>query len=330
MPTFECNSCNFTTDRKLNYDRHLLSARHIAKITQSFDCKHCGSEFKSKQSKWNHENYVCKANQNINNNLLKVLLQKLDDKDKIIEDKNKIIENQLKVCNDERKDLLEVVKSGNKNTSKSMSTLAYVVKNYNKAPAMKKLTDKNAIKMLEYKGKGLTSEEMMIYKYDKGILDEYLGDIIINTFLDSDSPAKQSMWTSDVARLCFVIMHTVSKGRREWIADKSGVKITELIINPLLKNAKNMLNAYIKEAGKMHDGTKILSEESEYDDSDESISSYNDSDSENEKYDKTKLHDPELLKNMQVATNIRAIIDNNTLHKDILTHICPFFKLNVK
>ena len=338
MSNYECTVCDFTTDHKANYDRHLQTTKHILKNTKTFDCKSCGKEFNSKQKRWNHQNYFCKKNkENSKDDIVKELLKKLDEKDNII------IE-QLKISNDEKKDLMEIIKCSNKNAGKSMNTLAYVVKHYNKAPAMKKLSDKNAIKMLEYKGKELNSEEMMIHRYRNGTLDAYLGDIITNAFLDADNPSKQSLWTSDVARLCFVIMYPLSKGRREWITDKSGIKITELIIDPLLKNAREMLLVYIKEAGDLHNGTKILNEKSsqsfDSDDSDlesnessyeSSYDSYDDEDEKKPKvkYDKSRKYDQSLVLNMQTAHDIRMIIDNKELHKNVLRHICPFFKLNI-
>ena len=348
MPKYSCNSCDYETDKISNYQRHTESEKHKANLIKTFSCKYCGRDFGSSQSKWNHENSYCKERPNkkedTNSNLVKELLKKIDEKDKIILDQLKAKDELLKIGGEEKKDLMEIIKGSNKNAGKSMNTLAYVVKHYNKAPAMKKLSDKNAIKMLEYKGKELTSEEMMIHRYRNGTLDAYLGDMITNAFLDADSPSKQSMWTSDVARLCFVIMYPLSKGRREWIADKSGIKITELIIDPLLKNAKEMLLAYINESGKLYNGKKVLDikQKIEFDDDSDTSDSDSDglsSDSENSdsddgkykkiKYDKSKQYDQTLVLNMQTAHDIRMIIDNKTLHESVLRHICPFFKLNI-
>jgi len=345
MSNYECKKCDYITSRKANYDRHMESSKHVNKGTKTFyKCRNCDCSFNSIQNRWDHEHGTCKSRQ---------IEEKEDPKDKMINAllkelaiKNKQLEEQLKDGKEERKDFLDVIKNTSKATGKSVSTMAYVMKHYNKAPAMKKLTDKNAIKMLEYKGKELTSEEMMIHRYRNGTLDAYLGDIIKNAFIDADNPAKQSMWTSDVARLCFVIMYPISKGRREWIADKSGIKITELIIDPLLKNAKEMLIAYIKETGKLHDGTKELddmiaissssSSNSEFDSEFDVESETSCSDSDNDasirkkiKYDKSRMFDQSLVSNMQTAHDIRMIIDNKTLHEGVLKNICPFFKLKI-
>ena len=343
MPKYECISCEFCTEHKPNYERHLQTLKHIATTTKTFQCQLCGAKFDTRQGRWNHQNNVCKKKDDPKDKIIETLSKKLDERDKIILEQIEFHKDQIRIANEEKKELIDVIKGSNKNTGKSMNTLAYVVKHYNKAPAMKKLTDKNAIKMLEYKGKELTSEEMMIHKYRNGTLDAYLGDIITNAFLDVDSPSKQSMWTSDVARLCFVIMYPLSKGRKEWITDKSGIKITELLIDPLLKNAKEMLLAYIKESGKLYNGKKIINKikdsESEDDTSSDSDSTLEldsssesdncDSDDENPKYDKSKKYDQSLVLNMQTAHDIRMIIDNRSLHESILKHICPFFKLSI-
>jgi hypothetical protein len=345
MPKYACNLCGFESDRVSNYQKHLESAKHKANLVKVYPCKYCNREFGTSQSKWNHEKSYCKERRNKEDpkdKIVETLLKKVDDMEKRLDAKDKIIMSQLESKDKLLMEQAEIIKCSNKNAGKSMNTLAYVVKHYNKAPAMKKLTDKNAIKLLEYKGKELTSEEMMIHRYRNGTLDAYLGDIITNAFLDADSPAKQSMWTSDVARLCFVIMYPISKGRREWIADKSGIKITELIIEPLLKNARDMLLAYIKESGKLHDGNKVIDkkldddsysdeDDSDLDDSTDDFNSESDEDNRPKKvkYDKSRQFDQSLVHNMQTAHDIRMMIDNKTLHENVLKHICPFFKLNI-
>jgi hypothetical protein len=353
MPKYECSPCDFNTNHKVNYERHLASVKHLNNTTKSFECRYCNCMFGSKQGRWAHEKNSCKSRPDSGTKVIESLVEQLKEnnrlltaqlelKDKQLDAKDKLLSVQSEIKDKIILEQIDVIKGSNKNTGKSMNTLAYVVKHYNKAPAMKKLSDKNAIKMLEYKGKELNSEEMMIHRYRNGTLDAYLGDIITNAFLDADNPSKQSLWTSDVARLCFVIMYPLSKGRREWITDKSGIKITELIIDPLLKNAREMLLVYIKEAGDLHNGTKILTEKSSYsfdsDDSDlessDSDDSSDSSDDEEEKkpkvkYDKSRKYDQSLVLNMQTAHDIRMIIDNKELHKNVLRHICPFFKLNI-
>jgi len=157
----------------------------------------------------------------------------------------------------------------------------------------------------------------------------------------------------------FGVLRNIKSHASEWITDKSGVKITDLIIDPLLVNTKTILMSYVKRCGQLHDGTKVLSDEEDDDENDSSDSSNDcDSDFENEstsddntdsntsdsdsetssdkkekpklvKYDTSRMGDKILVDNMDSAMKIRLMIDNKTLHDKVLKYICPFFKLNI-
>jgi hypothetical protein len=71
-PKFYCESCDYSTCRKSNYDEHLLTAKHkkstfsnfcqpnFQQIQQSkFTCENCNKEYKDKSGLWRH-NKKCK------------------------------------------------------------------------------------------------------------------------------------------------------------------------------------------------------------------------------------------------------------------------------
>ena len=77
-PKFYCESCDYRTRRKSNYDEHLLTAKHIKstfsnlcqpnfqQIQQSkFTCENCNKEYKDKSGLWRH-NKKCNEPQNSN------------------------------------------------------------------------------------------------------------------------------------------------------------------------------------------------------------------------------------------------------------------------
>ena len=70
MELLECKACNYFTDVKCNYTRHLKSSKHDKKmrvqnspnmITHELTCKHCEKVFKSDESMRKHINYRCKG-----------------------------------------------------------------------------------------------------------------------------------------------------------------------------------------------------------------------------------------------------------------------------
>ena len=70
MELLECKACNYFTDVKCNYARHLTSIKHEKKmrvqnspnmITPELTCKHCEKVFKSDESMRKHINYRCKG-----------------------------------------------------------------------------------------------------------------------------------------------------------------------------------------------------------------------------------------------------------------------------
>ena len=69
MELLECKACNYFTEIKCNYTRHLMSSKHDKKmrvqnlpnvITDELTCKKCEKVFKSDESMRKHINYRCK------------------------------------------------------------------------------------------------------------------------------------------------------------------------------------------------------------------------------------------------------------------------------
>ena len=115
---FYCNICDYTTNRKCNYDEHLLTAKHkkssIGNLCQpissknqqsaKFTCLNCNKEYKDKSGLWRHNKKCSKTN---------IEIQK-DDKDELI--------MMLIKDNSELKNMImEVIKNGTHNTSNTNS-----------------------------------------------------------------------------------------------------------------------------------------------------------------------------------------------------------------
>ena len=76
MTHFNCDKCDFYTNRKANYERHIITQKHI-KTTKNHEkqrileeittknnefCKYCGKAFKHRNSMYHHIKYTCKKN----------------------------------------------------------------------------------------------------------------------------------------------------------------------------------------------------------------------------------------------------------------------------
>jgi len=64
--TFECKKCNYCTIKKGNYDKHIITKKHLASPHQ---CNTCNKTYTTKSGLWKH--MITCANKNICNVLLK-------------------------------------------------------------------------------------------------------------------------------------------------------------------------------------------------------------------------------------------------------------------
>ena len=125
---------------------------------------------------------------------------------------------------------------------KSVSALTYVVTNYNNAPSIQ-MININEIKDLEDNNKKLVEDVISHYKHKT--LDKYLGGPIINLY-KKENPGDQSIWSTDINRLTYLIKELMVNNSSNWIIDKKGIKTKEYLIDPLLEHIKNLIIFYQK------------------------------------------------------------------------------------
>ena len=113
MSKFNCIACQFSTNHKTKYLKHLQTKKHVEstknqpkvnlestksqpkvnlldqKKTASFQCKYCAKDFKFKQSMYKHIKYVCKENKDES---LKELARLLNEKDRQLQAKDEQLE----------------------------------------------------------------------------------------------------------------------------------------------------------------------------------------------------------------------------------------------
>ncbi len=193
---------------------------------------------------------------------------------------------------------------------RSMNTMSYLLLNYNDAPGLAQLPDYS---IMSKNVDSLIND--LIFYYKKNKLDKHIGDFIVQQY-KKKNPELQSIWSSDVDRLNYFIRELINdsniivsikstkvgknKDKFQWVIDKKGIKMTENIIDPLLKYISTIGAAYLQQKNKQI----------------------------NEDFDIHK--DAKLLEDIQIVASINCDIKNNTLSKNINKYIAPHFYLEKK
>ena len=205
----------------------------------------------------------------------------------------------VEVVSDMCKMHTEVMKGQTENATKSLSAIKYLAKHRTTAPPIAPLKGRELTKMIAYKGnKQYKLTDIIVHNYKHKTLANFLGDMIVDKY-KTDEPEDQSVWMSDLARLSFIIRE-LKDGNPEWVKDKSGTKLTKLIISPLMKKVKEMLIERVNELDEINN-------ESETDEMD-------------------------TRDNVQTMQQINEIIRDINLSKfdgSILKHIAPEFNLEI-
>ena len=184
-----------------------------------------------------------------------------------------------------------------------MSGLAYVRKNYPNAPALKKLDNYDKLNDND------DTIELLLFYAKKGRIAAYLGDFLIKFYI-KDEPRHQSIWATDTSRLTFIVKELL-KNKSDWKYDKKGLKVRDIIIDPLLEHIKKLLKEHINNINDQINGPSNWFEAQEQNPEDEL-----DND--------TKL---KLIEEQKTATQLVCNIDNKTLSKAITKHISPHLSL---
>jgi hypothetical protein len=262
----------------------------------AFICDHCGSKFKHHQSMYRHVKYRCQLK---NDDTSKV---------KLLEEKNKTLEKQ-------NEKLINIATDNAGVAKKSMSVMSYALTHFNDAPPIKLLEDDQFNKisnllMYDDNGKKKTEksiEEVILFHHKQGTLSRILGELIVKVY-KKNNPKNQSTWSSDVARLTFIIKDVIGKSKKsKWVVDKKGVHFTETIINPLTEKIKELLMNYNDKCGKY---VKKMSKKSMLND-----------------FEESKIKNS--LSQMQEANLTLLTIKLRKIHIEILKYVAPYFNLNI-
>ena len=113
MEEYNCDACNYVTNVKSNYTKHLKTGKHAknqeklkknsrkntidSRKTQEFSCKYCGKPFKHMQSMYHHIKYTCKHNKDEDlKELVRLMNLQMEQQNSQLMKKDEQIERQSK------------------------------------------------------------------------------------------------------------------------------------------------------------------------------------------------------------------------------------------
>ena len=277
MNNYKCDICEYETKRQDNYNRHIKTKKHLEKVntdtdnkyltdiktipnsddnsmtpsglaatrsdSRNYSCEYCGKSItranninrhlKSCDKKREHDEQIQQNYKKTINDM------KLKEQIKILNLKLSQAEtNAIKYEEDAKYYKKMFLEAGNL-VKKSVSSLTYVVENYNDAPSLQMLTldDINNAND-ENTEKEIVDDIISAYKHKT--LGQYLGDYIIKIYKKAD-PKSQSIWNTDDTRLTYLIKELSHNTSSNWMVDKKGLKTTSYIIKPLLDYVKTIL-----------------------------------------------------------------------------------------
>ena len=278
---FICNFCNYSTDTKFCYEKHLKTRKHqekvneiptvkhvnhmvttvdphqynIIQIKNEYRCEYCNNLYKNQTSLSRHRHACvskkttdCKESEKEKDKLIKELRELIE---KEIAHKNEIIKSKDETTKSkdetilflahENKNLKTMLNCAGTVVEKSMSNLSYVNKHYPNAPALEYITD---IADLHEDLSEDNVVDNIIYEYKNHTLVSFIGNLIIKDYKKTD-PTQQSLWNSDADRLTYMIRSLLANESIQWEVDKKGVNTTKYIIKPITDYIKKQLENYI-------------------------------------------------------------------------------------
>lgn len=218
----------------------------------------CGKYFIYIQGLYKHKK-ICKEI---------IYLQTIDEHVKTIKEKNNVIEMLTKqiesLQQQTQPSCQQIEKKPTKKQSKLTNTtnnanidnrtiniVTYINDNFPNTKPISMLTNVGARKLLKFdESCGHTLEEMIVFQHSKYLLDQFIGDFIVNEY-KKKNPEKQQIWSSNVQKLTFIVRQVLNKTDHAWLKDFNGICVIKHVIYPILQEVKKILQLYSKQCAKI-------------------------------------------------------------------------------
>ena len=266
MVKYICELCKYNTTRKTEYSRHISTNKHLQKVTDGtndtqsipkvypnnttkksriYKCIHCHNTFSNASSLGRHKK-TC-ADSKLKDNEVVALKKENERIQKEAKEKEEILRKQL----DTYEQLLKSMTS-----PQTINYFNYITTNYPNAPALE--SQKCYKNLLESKVSTLV-DIITMYYYDNKLVN-FIGDYLIKVYTHKE-PKKQSIWTTDISRLTYIISQKTclnnslkestknNKNVNIWSYDKKGSKTKKIMIEPVLQYIRDQLFKYCQVNG---------------------------------------------------------------------------------
>jgi hypothetical protein len=228
--------------------------------------------------------------------------RRMEEENRRKEEENRRKEEERKEQNrrmeEERKEHMKILykfmDSTSDLTTKSLSTVNFIIAHFTNSPLLEPIKDYEKF-LLDNKERERL-EANLVYQFKEGSLIKYIGDLIVATY-KKDKPCNQSMWTSDVSRLTYVV-NTVVSNVSGWHVDKGGIIIKEKIVQPIMDFMLDTLIEYYNKITADFNKKKYIGDR-DY-----------------------------MLHHIDECNDLTKYIESGKLCRDIIRYIAPHFHLN--
>ena len=248
---YNCNICNYNTNRNTNFKIHCKTKNHINNEQYILYCVLCKKKYKTIDSYKSHK-YNSHDKITINNKIKKdniINTNKNSDKDISNNNlNNNIINNKLDEIKEEiQNSKKEVVTVVNKAITKASSLIKYLMENHRSVPPLKKIKKNDCIDRLRIdyncteNDDDYSLQKIFVRDYTNNMFIKNLAKSILNLANYKDKNT-QPIYNTDCTRYNYV----VKTSTEVWNEDKSGIKFTDCIIRPLLRYIRELNEEYIE------------------------------------------------------------------------------------